>query len=108
MTMIKVVAAAGRRVRDPATGRVIPAAGIEVDDTVPYWRKRLNQKDVVKAPAETPPAEPASPPPPPAAAAPASPPPASPPPAPPPAPVSPPVPAAPPAAKPTQPVPPAE
>jgi Protein of unknown function (DUF2635) len=100
MTMIKVVAAEGRRVRDPATGRVIPDTGVEVDLTVPYWRKRWNQKDVVTAPAETSAAAPASPPPPPPApAAPPSPPPASPPPAP---PVSPPV------GKPTQPVPPAE
>lgn len=43
---LKIKPAEGRRVRDPATGRPLPAAG----ETVPrntYWDRRLADADVV-------------------------------------------------------------
>jgi hypothetical protein len=33
-------------VRDPATGRAIPAEGIEVSDDDVFWRRRLDRGDV--------------------------------------------------------------
>lgn len=37
----------GLKVRNPVTGRHIPAEGIEVQDTDTYWARRLRSKCVV-------------------------------------------------------------
>lgn len=43
---IKLKPVAGRRVRDPATGRPLPKAGAAVDPS-PFWSRRLDDGDVV-------------------------------------------------------------
>ena len=60
--MIKVQAAPGRRVRDPATKRPLPPEGVEVSPDEPYWFKRLRDGDVIPAAADAAPAPAASPP----------------------------------------------
>jgi len=35
-------------VREPATGKIIPSAGIEVPDFDSYWLRRLRDGDVVQ------------------------------------------------------------
>jgi hypothetical protein len=57
MAKIKIWAAPGMRVRDPATGRLIPATGIEVESTNTFWRKRIRQGDVVLTEPKEPPAQ---------------------------------------------------
>lgn len=77
---ITIKAAPGRNVRDPNNrNRVLPAEGIKVSPTAPYWFLKIQRGDVVVVPQQaaqtpaSPPAAPASPP-----AAPVSPPPVAP------------------------------
>lgn len=51
--MIRIVPAAGRRVRDPATGQLLTKRPRDVPDTA-FWRRRLADGDVVEAPARKP------------------------------------------------------
>lgn len=44
----------GAVVRDPSTGRAIPAEGIEVADDDIFWRRRLDRGDVVEVKGGTP------------------------------------------------------
>jgi hypothetical protein len=46
MSTIRVKPVDGARVRDPRTGAVIPAEGIEVTNET-YWQRRLAAGDVV-------------------------------------------------------------
>jgi Protein of unknown function (DUF2635) len=67
---ITIKAAPGRNVRDPNNrNRVLPADGIKVSPTDPYWFLKIQRGDVVVVPAQKP-VQPAAAP----AAAPASPP----------------------------------
>ncbi len=43
---MKIWPAPGRRVRDPATGRPLGRRGAEVPDTA-FWRRRLDDGDVL-------------------------------------------------------------
>lgn len=52
MATITVKAAEGRRVREPRTMQVIPEAGIMVDETDPYWVRRLRDGDVERVEAQ--------------------------------------------------------
>lgn len=46
--LVKLEPAAGRRVKDPLTGKVLDAAG-EMKPLTPYWLRRLSHGDVVKS-----------------------------------------------------------
>lgn len=46
---LRVIPAPGRLVRYPADGRAMPATGGTVPDDV-YWRRRIQDKDVLAAP----------------------------------------------------------
>ncbi|MDQ2763015.1 MAG: DUF2635 domain-containing protein [Pseudomonadota bacterium] len=45
-----IISVAGRRVRDPATGRPIDDTPTPIDPTDPYWARLLADGDVQKAP----------------------------------------------------------
>lgn len=47
-----IVSAPGRLVRDPATRRVVDAAGITIDPTDVYWSRLIADADVVEQPAK--------------------------------------------------------
>lgn len=49
-----IVSVPDRLVRDPATRRVVDEAGIDVDETHPYWDRLLRDGDVAPAPESTP------------------------------------------------------
>jgi len=51
MKTLHLKPAEGRLIRDPATGRPIPASGAAVPDT-PYWRRLRRDGDVVDTTAE--------------------------------------------------------
>ena len=53
MARVQLRPAEGRRVRDPASGDVMPAEGMEVTMDI-YWRRRLDDGDVVVVPARKP------------------------------------------------------
>jgi len=46
MTRITVIPAPGRLVPDPESGDLLPADGRGVIDS-PYWRRRINDGDVI-------------------------------------------------------------
>lgn len=66
-----IIPVEGRRVRDPATQRIVGDDGLTIDPTDPYWLRRLEDGDVLEAPEPAPEVElePESPPPAPTKAA---------------------------------------
>ncbi len=55
---MRIIAVPDRLVRDPATRRVVDAAGITIDPVDPHWSRLLADGDVAEAP-EAEPADPA-------------------------------------------------